>query len=290
LKCICAAGAAGIEPTDDLIGGSEEEDMADSKEQLGSNATCEIPETNSNSDRVQSILKAVEAALLIASLLLAGIYLTARIEGYLASQSALEKFDAVKSPTATGQLVTDESPSNHEPDFRTWGEGRVRAYQDSTKRSFGVPLAILTIPSVHLQAPVFDGTDAITLNHAVGRIAGTGMPGEDGNIGIAGHRDGFFRGLKDIKQGDEIDLKTHNGTDIYTVESIQIVSPRDMRVLRVQERPAVTLITCYPFYFVGSAPKRFVVTAFLTQHNPAGQMATEARLNSQLINSPKEER
>ena len=149
-------------------------------------------------------------------------------------------------------------------------------------------MALLQIPKIHLQAPVLDGTDGLTLNHAVGRIAGTARPGDAGNIGLAAHRDGFFRGLKDIQQGDEIDLKTRSGTDIYTVDQIQIVSPRDVSVLRDHRKPALTLVTCYPFYFVGSAPKRYVVTAFLTQHT-AGPTATDVRLNPQPFNPTLQE-
>jgi sortase A len=111
----------------------------------------------------------------------------------------------------------------------------------------------------------------------VGRIAGTARPGEEGNIGIAGHRDSFFRGLKDVTAGDAIELKTRSGMDTYLVEKIQVVAPSDVSVLREQETRSLTLVTCYPFYFVGSAPQRFVVTAFLTQHTPFGQTASVSR-------------
>ena len=253
--------------------------MTNSEEQPGTNATCEIPETNSNSDRLLSILKAVEIALLVAILLFAGVYLTARLEGYLVSRSTLEEFDAVEPATASEELMAEDNAPGDQPGFQDWSEGRVLAYRESTKKPFNAPLAILAIPSLGVKVPVFDGTDSLTLNHAVGHIAGTAMPGGGGNIGIAGHRDGFFRPLKDIKPGEEIDLKTHGGTDIYTVDTIRIVSPREVKVLRPHGRPAVTLVTCYPFYFFGSAPMRFIVTAFLTQHNPAGQTAPEARFD-----------
>jgi sortase A len=262
--------------------------MTNGKQQTG-NAACEISDASSNSGRLQSIMKAAEIALLVASLLLAGMYLTARIESYLASRSALENFDAVEPTTASEVLVAEDNAPTDQPDFQDWSKDRIRAYQESTKKPFNALLAILTIPSVGVKVPVFDGTDALTLNHAVGHIAGTAMPGDYGNIGIAGHRDGFFRPLKDIKQGDEIDLKMYNGTDIYTVDTIQIVSPHEVKVLRPQQRPAVTLVTCYPFYFFGSAPRRFIVTAFLTQHNPAGQTTSEARFNPSPTNITKEE-
>jgi len=89
---------------------------------------------------------------------------------------------------------------------------------------------VLQIPKIHLIVPLLDGTDDLTLNHAVGRIAGTARPGKEANIGIAGHRDGFFRGLKDVKLGDSIELRTVKGTDKYVVDQIRIVKPDNMSV------------------------------------------------------------
>jgi sortase A len=237
----------------------------------------------------RSFLRSIQLVLLIVGLVLVGIFGVARIESYFASRAALEKFESAEQATAADETQTEADIAVGEPDFHDWGEGRVRAYQESAKQRGGVPLAVLQIPSLNLKAPVFNGTDDLTLNHAVGRIEGTAMPGEPGNIGLAAHRDGFFRGLKDIKPGDVIELKTHGATDIYTVDRIQIVSPNDVSVLRAQDKPALTLVTCYPFYFVGGAPKRFVVTAYLTQDSSAGSTTTEARLNTQPDNPALEE-
>jgi sortase A len=125
------------------------------------------------------------------------------------------------------------------------------------------PLAVLEIAKLRIRVPVFDGTDDLTLNRGVGRIIGTAKLGETGNIGIAGHRDGFFRGLKDISEGDEIVLTTTAAKTIYIVDQIEIVSPADVRVLEPRRASSITLVTCYPFYFVGDAPKRFIVHASL---------------------------
>jgi len=119
---------------------------------------------------------------------------------------------------------------------------------------------------------LLDGTGALTLNHAVGRIAGTAWPGESGNIGIAGHRDSFFRGLRDVRVGDAIELETPTATNIYIVDQTQIVTPDAVDVLLPRSTPSLTLVTCYPFYFVGSAPQRFIVSASLTQ-----QIESDAR-------------
>ena len=104
----------------------------------------------------------------------------------------------------------------------------------------------------------------MALNRGVGRIKGTAQPGESGNFGIAGHRDGFFRGLKDIREADLIEVRTLDTTYVYTVDDLRVVEPDDVSVLRSREQPTLTLVTCYPFYFVGPAPHRFIVTASLT--------------------------
>ncbi len=122
-------------------------------------------------------------------------------------------------------------------------------------------MAVLTSPAIKLEVPVLPGTDDLTLDRGVGHIDGTAIPGAAGNVGIAGHRDGFFRGLKDIHGGDTIDLTTEQGTESYVVDEILIVSPEDVFVLQSRSRDSLTLVTCYPFYFVGSAPKRYIVHA-----------------------------
>ena len=117
--------------------------------------------------------------------------------------------------------------------------------------------------------PVYDGTDDLTLNRGVGRIIGTARLGEAGNTGIAGHRDGFFRGLKDIAPGDRIDLVLTSQTSHYVVENIQITSPDDVSVLQPTPKASLTLVTCYPFYFVGSAPQRYIVSASFAGFEPS---------------------
>ena len=111
--------------------------------------------------------------------------------------------------------------------------------------------------------PVFEGDDEISLNRGAGLIAGMGLPDQGGNIGIAGHRDGYFRALKDIKVGDLIEIRTRIKMHRYRVTSIDIVDKADNRLLADTELPVVTLVTCYPFYFVGSAPQRYIVAGDL---------------------------
>jgi sortase A len=119
----------------------------------------------------------------------------------------------------------------------------------------------LEIPRLDLKVMVREGAGEVTLRRAVGHIPGTALPGVPGNVGLAGHRDTFFRPLREIEKNDVIDLETGNGTYQYLVQSTQIVSPRDVGVLKATGGQTLTLVTCYPFYYVGSAPKRFIVRA-----------------------------
>lgn len=223
------------------------------------------------------------------AMLFAGIALilgagAAYLDGYLKSRSALQAFDDLDKPTpqsaidsASAGAETADEAVLEEPDFGGWSDARVDAYKTEIARRNGTPIGVLEIPALGLAAPLLEGTDALTLNRGVGRITGTARPGESGNIGIAGHRDSFFRRLKNVKTGDAVQLKGRSGIDTYRVERIQIVSPRDVGVLSEQRQPALTLVTCYPFYFVGSAPQRFIVTAFLTQHTPVGSEVSTVR-------------
>jgi len=118
----------------------------------------------------------------------------------------------------------------------------------------------------------------LTLNRGVGRILGTAQIGRPGNLGIAGHRDGFFRGLKDIGPGDYIEILRPGGTDRYAVSQVQIVTPADTYVLNSVPKPTLTLVTCFPFYYVGSAPKRYVVTAAVENSSQKNQTASRVSI------------
>lgn len=124
-----------------------------------------------------------------------------------------------------------------------------------------VPLGRIEISAVGLEAMIMEGVGARTLRRAVGHVPGTALPGQIGNVAIAGHRDTFFRGLQKIQNGHEITLTTLSGVTRYLVESTQVVEPSDMKVLDSSEDAILTLVTCYPFDLVGPAPKRFIVRA-----------------------------
>jgi sortase A len=142
-----------------------------------------------------------------------------------------------------------------------WSDSRVRHYRESLDRDAGPAIGVLRIAKIGLTVPILDGTDELTLDRGVGHIEGTDLPGGRGNVGIAGHRDGFFRGLKDVGVGDVVELRTPTGALTYAVSDVRIVNPDELSVLEPTGEPSITLVTCYPFYFVGAAPQRYVVRA-----------------------------
>lgn len=128
--------------------------------------------------------------------------------------------------------------------------------------SIGPVLGILEVPRLGIETPVLAGDDAATLRLAAGHIPGTTMPNHAlGNIGIAAHRDTLFRPLRNIQPKDVVILETRTGTRRYLVQSIRVVQPDDVSVLDSIGQRTLTLVTCYPFYFVDAAPLRFVVQA-----------------------------
>ena len=145
--------------------------------------------------------------------------------------------------------------------------GRARQTTSAISPKNSVPAATggligrIEIPRLGLSAIVMEGTRKTTLRRAVGHISGTALPGQPGNVGISGHRDTFFRPLRKIQQNDMITLTTLLGEYRYRVVSTRVVSPHDVAVLDPSGDEILTLVTCYPFYLVGSAPNRFIVRA-----------------------------
>jgi len=203
----------------------------------------------------------LERVLLIFGVLMLALYGAARIHRTVLSRAEMRRFK-------TQQLVlaSDIHPGAgnvENPDFSLWSEKRIKGYQESLAEHFAPAIAILRIPKIHVEVPVLEGTDDLTLNRGVGHVIGTASPREIGNMAIAGHRDGFFRGLKDIALGDTVEVVTSRGTETYTIDRITIVDRTDISVLAPSPQASLTLITCYPFYFIGSAPKRYIVRASL---------------------------
>jgi sortase A len=201
---------------------------------------------------MQRALLVIECLLVAVGIVLCAVYGTFRIHGSLHRGADLERFHQA---AAQGNLPGAEI------DTSLWSQSRIEAYRRSLQSDLGLPLAVLEIPAIDLEVPVLEGTDELTLNRAVGHIDGTAWPGQGGNVAIAGHRDGFFRGLKDLDIGDRLFLRMIEGRQDFKVQDLRIVDPKDVYVLDPTPNPTLTLVTCYPFYFVGKAPQRFIVTA-----------------------------
>ena len=123
-------------------------------------------------------------------------------------------------------------------------------------------LGRIEIPRIGISAIVREGVDDATLAVAVGHVPGTALPGERGNMALAGHRDSFFRALRHIRVDDTIRFRSSESRYDYRVDSTEVVGPNETRVLHATGGPVLTLVTCYPFGYVGPAPDRFVVRAY----------------------------
>ena len=222
----------------------------------------------------------LEIGLYAGGVALIAVFLWVRSEGERMRQEGIDAFNqaaqqqtfVVTQDSARGRLAealpgdrqasdSDTVYSTQSPDQTLWAEKRIQEYEESLKVAGDPPLALLSIDHLDINVPVYNGTDEYTLNRGVGRIKGTAWIDVDGNLGIAGHRDGFFRPLKDIQIGDNMQLQTAGGTVTYEVSSIEIVEPDDVSVLSPTDGRTITLVTCYPFYYVGHAPKRYIVKA-----------------------------
>ena len=169
---------------------------------------------------------------------------------------------AVTEPVATSEAseTLEINMEGYAPDKSEWSE-KASARYEKTKGGGGPPIALLTIGRLNLEAPVYSGTHKITLDRGLGWIEGTANIEEVGNIGISGHRDGFFRPLKDIKVGDAIEMQTPAGVQKFEVSDISIVDALEVSVLDPTDTTVLTLITCHPFYYQGYAPDRYIVRA-----------------------------
>jgi sortase A len=189
--------------------------------------------------RAQVLLRRLECALWVAGALAsgfcAGVFLEARIYQALQNRRLEE---ALRSERPQPPAARRQPP-----------------------RPVGSLIGRLEIPRLDFSAIVLEGSDSGILRVAVGRVQHTADPGQKGNLVLSGHRDTFFRPLRNIREGDQISLVTPSGRFKYVVDWTTIVNPTDTRVLQPTDKAALTLVTCYPFYFVGSAPQRFIVRA-----------------------------
>lgn len=198
-------------------------------------------------------MRVVPRILFGAGLALMLLYVVTLTAGELGRRADVENFS---SETADGNAWRAQTIP---PDMSLWSERRVRDFNLAERKIVAAPLAVLRVRTLGLSVPVYPTTTEVHLNRGVGVIPGMAMPDRGGNLGLAGHRDGFFRVLKDIEPGTVIEVETHRRMHRYRVASIDIVDKADGRLLVDTDDPTITLVTCHPFYFVGDAPRRFVV-------------------------------
>ena len=216
----------------------------------------------------KSPLRALESGLLATGLILLVSFFVLRGLGDYQARSDIRVFEeaVAAGTTATAQSSAGGTQYSPEPDYKLRSSKRIADYHEGNTIRDEAPLAIMSIDTLGLKVPIYNGTDEINLNRGAGRIKGTARIDASGNLGIAGHRDGFFRGLKDIELGDSISMLTYQGSTEFVVSSITIVDPTDVSVLAPTDEATITLVTCYPFYFVGHAPKRYIVRGELVSN------------------------
>ena len=209
---------------------------------------------------------------------------TARQHGLVEFQRALVLLDQTAPPALPASEPSlsvagvDPPPSI---DQTLWSSQRVRAFAQSMA-SPGVPRGVLRVPALRIVVPIYAGTSEINLNRGAAHIEGTAALAPSGNIGLAAHRDGFFRRLKDLAIDADVYLDVENGSLRYRVVEISVVMPDDIHVLAPTEIPSITLVTCYPFYFLGDAPQRYIVRAELADAPPAASEEVRAISEVQL--------
>jgi len=196
-------------------------------------------------------------------------YLASTLFAQYGYRSALIAFEASRAGVAMAAPLGGDDPRLHSgldyapPDQHGWSTERVREYAEARWDVPLTPEAVIRIPSLGLEVPVFPGESEANMTRGAGRITGSPRFGERGNVSVSSHRDGFFRKLEDIRVGDEIVVDTRAATYRYVVEEIRVTEPTDTVVLWPGEVPELTLVTCYPFNFIGRAPQRYVVRAEL---------------------------
>lgn len=208
------------------------------------------------------IFRAGELLSYLAGVILSGFFVVQLAQGEVQRQSDIAAFENAANTDAPTQAALNFEGTD-DPDTSLWAPGRISDYQASLKAELPDVLGVLEIDSVKLNVPVYSTNTELVMDRGAGIIDGMSYPHEPGNIGISGHRDGYFRVLKDVKVGDRISLQTLEGYKHFRIDATHIVPIADTKLLRDTDEQSLTIVTCYPFYFVGHAPKRFIVTASL---------------------------
>lgn len=206
-------------------------------------------------------MKSLEVTLWIVGATLLALFAGMQAWGEVGRQRDVASFAEDRQETApvSGAIRLQPVPA---PETGTAGNGIAPAAElSSWQTPRHAVLAILRIPGIALEVPVNYGTDEWALLRGAGLVEGTALPGSNGNVAIAGHRDTWFRPLQKLAIGDRIELAMPDRTQTYVITDLSVVEPTDVHVLDDTGEPVLTLVTCYPFYFVGHAPQRFIVRA-----------------------------
>jgi LPXTG-site transpeptidase (sortase) family protein len=224
----------------------------------------------------QNLMRLVERLLWVLATTTLGLFLVVTVEGRVYQLYLNWKFDAaIHTKQATDKVQLNkrvvENKAATETQVGSTDVAKPVQQLSNDFRSTPPPqnslpfLGRLRVPRLNMSIMLLEGVDDATLRRGIGHIPGTALPGERGNTAIAGHRDTFFRALREIRKNDQITIQTLESEYHYVVESVIVVSPEYVNVLGDSGRPVLTLVTCYPFQFVGPAPKRFIVQASLQE-------------------------
>lgn len=236
--------------------------------------------------RIGLNLRVIETACWTLGVSLLLVYAGGRAHGEIERRQAIAAFTAAKS-TAAADAVGDGaaidataalamapvakpawpalSAAPGEPDRSEWSPARVRGHAESVLADPSLPVALLRIPRVALEVPVYPDVGERNLNRGAGLVDTGASADSNGNIAIAAHRDGYFRVLSRVEVGDVIELESAAQQRRYRINALSIVDPHDLSPLQASDGPVLTLITCYPFWFVGNAPQRYIVRAVAVQ-------------------------
>lgn len=204
------------------------------------------------------------------------VYLTATSSLENQRSQGIELFAQAQAATQVSHRLEDLPLPRHSVSYQNQLDVSAGPGPAEAEENASLPIAVLRIANLGLEVPVYSDVSELNLSRGAGWIEGTAEPNAGGNMAVAAHRDQYFRPLKDIQIGDILELESLSGFGEFQVSNIVIVDPDDVTVLDDTLVPTVTLVTCYPFYFIGNAPQRFIVQATAVEKSEKASVADAA--------------